>query len=77
MMICHTQVLPAATSLRSATNVARSDELFNNLSERATLVAERSEVAAGNIVNTNIKIKKCFYCTKGYQWDQCLSLGKN
>ena len=29
------------------------------------------------IVNTNIKTKKCFYCTKGYEWDQCMSLRKN
>ena len=49
-------MLPAATSLRSATNVARSDELFNDLAERATLVAERSEVAAGNIGNQKLDL---------------------
>ena len=38
-------MLPAATSLRSATNVARSDKLLNNSSERATLVAERCFVS--------------------------------
>ena len=65
-------MLPAATSLRSATNVARSDELFNDLADRATWVAERSEVAAGNIGNQKLDLifvlKIIFYEMNQKSW---------